>query len=1137
MMADKLCLLVCESLEREVAAVVESEGFDDVMVHTFPAHCGRPPIGWDALRGAIHACGKDYSQTHLLGGACLAGLQAPPDDLHCRFHKMDGCFSLFVGRDAVESHLRTGGYLLTPGWLARWQQHIGEWGFDQATAREFFAESATRLLLLDTGVDAASAERLAEFAGFVGLPFETVPVGLDFARLFLAKIILEWRLENERGESAKALTAADRRLADHALVFDLIGRLPETTTEAAAIENIFELFTMLCAPASLIYVPLIGGQPGNTLSRPASLTFNEAVQTRLAGLHEDYAWTDSGNGFLLRISRQGETLGVLEIEGLAFPEHKQHYLNLALAIVQVCGLAIANARAHQKSQSLVEKLEQALIQRKQAEEEIASLAKFPDENPNPIARVGGNGNVLYANPSGSLLLQSLDSAVGRPAPARWHDWVTQALASQAGQTIEMEHAGRVYACDVIPIQEGGYVNLYARDITERKRAEDKLRESEARFRDLAELLPQIIYEADRDGNLTYVNRRGFSSFGYTPQDIDSGFNVLQSVIPEDRPRIQAAMPRVLAGEASGGEEFTALRKDGTTFPALIYSAPIIFNGQLRGMRGLIVDITERKQMKAALEESEEIFRLFMEYSPIYVFFKDEKTRPIRLSKNYEKMLGRPVHELLGKTMDELFPSELAKSMVEDDLGILRDGKPIEVIEELNGRTYTTTKFPIMRQGNPSLLAGFTIDITERKRMEQAEREQRILAQALRDTAAALTSTLHFDQVLDRILANVGRVVPHDAASIMLIDAEQRTTRIYRSHGYAERGMSMDMYSWRLKTDDFATLHVMTETGQAVILADTYADPAWVWFPEMDWIRSHIGAPIFSKEQLIGFMNLDSATPGFFTPVHADRLQAFADQAAIAVENARLYDKADRRAYELEQQAIELQTRNEELDAFAHTVAHDLKNPVGLMMGYAETLAQDYSAISDDQRQRFLQTIARNARKMNSIIEELLHLAQVRQVQVATEPLDMSGIVSEALQRLTDAVEQSRAEIVWPDVSAWPVARGYAPWVEEVWINYLSNALKYGGRPPRIELGAEAQPDGVARFWVRDNGPGIPPEAQSRLFTPFTRLDQVRAKGHGLGLSIVRRIVEKLGGQVGVESQVGQGSVFSFTLPSAAGPLS
>jgi two-component system sensor histidine kinase/response regulator len=100
----------------------------------------------------------------------------------------------------------------------------------------------------------------------------------------------------------------------------------------------------------------------------------------------------------------------------------------------------------------------------------------------------------------------------------------------------------------------------------------------------------------------------------------------------------------------------------------------------------------------------------------------------------------------------------------------------------------------------------------------------------------------------------------------------------------------------------------------------------------------------------------------------------------------------------------------------------------------------------------------------------------------------------------------------------------------VWANYLSNAIQYGGRPPRVELGVTEQADGMVRFWVRDNGPGLTPEEQARLFTPFTQLAQVRARGHGLGLSIVRRIVERLGGQVGVESEIGRGSAFTFTLP-------
>ncbi|HSD82802.1 MAG TPA: HAMP domain-containing sensor histidine kinase, partial [Anaerolineae bacterium] len=118
---------------------------------------------------------------------------------------------------------------------------------------------------------------------------------------------------------------------------------------------------------------------------------------------------------------------------------------------------------------------------------------------------------------------------------------------------------------------------------------------------------------------------------------------------------------------------------------------------------------------------------------------------------------------------------------------------------------------------------------------------------------------------------------------------------------------------------------------------------------------------------------------------------------------------------------------------------------------------------------------------------------------------------------------------------WPTVLGYSPWVEEVWVNYLSNAIKYGGLPPaapRVELGFNKRPDHFIRFWVRDHGPGIPLEEQADLFVAFGEHTKVRATGHGLGLSIVRMIVEKMGGQVGVESTLGQGSTFYFTLPAA-----
>jgi PAS domain S-box-containing protein len=238
---------------------------------------------------------------------------------------------------------------------------------------------------------------------------------------------------------------------------------------------------------------------------------------------------------------------------------------------------------------------------------------------------------------------------------------------------------------------------------------------------------------------------------------------------------------------------------------------------------------------------------------------------------------------------------------------------------------------------------------------------------------------------------------------------------------------------------------------------------------------------------------------------------------------------------LSQSMIELQKRNEELDTFAHTVAHDLKNPAFVISGNAQLLIRNYATLSDDERHEHLEIIERTSRGIGTIIDELLLLAKLPRSEVETVPLDMVRIVAESISRLADNIKAARAEIVWPDPSVWPVALGHGPWVEEVWTNYLSNALKYGATPPaapRIELGAALEPDGMVHCWVRDHGRGLTPDEQASLFAPFTRLDQARLTGYGLGLSIVRRIVEKLGGQVGLESQVGKGSTFYFALPAA-----
>jgi len=229
---------------------------------------------------------------------------------------------------------------------------------------------------------------------------------------------------------------------------------------------------------------------------------------------------------------------------------------------------------------------------------------------------------------------------------------------------------------------------------------------------------------------------------------------------------------------------------------------------------------------------------------------------------------------------------------------------------------------------------------------------------------------------------------------------------------------------------------------------------------------------------------------------------------------------------------EMAERITELDAFAHTVAHDLKNPLSRIVTGLDLLNERTQATLDPDSKTVLQISLNGGLQMAQIIDELLLFASVRQEDIVTEPLPMQAIVLSAKQRVQYMIEESHAEVLLPD--EWETAVGYAPWLEEVWANYLSNGLKYGGHPPRLELGCERLDNGMVRYWIKDNGEGLTEEDQSKLFHPFSRLDPQVAKGHGLGLSIVDRIINRLGGEVGIESTLSQGSTFYFTLPAVPG---
>ena len=587
-------------------------------------------------------------------------------------------------------------------------------------------------------------------------------------------------------------------------------------------------------------------------------------------------------------------------------------------------------------------------------------------------------------------------------------------------------------------------------------------------------------------------------------------------------------------------------REGGPFPAEVTVGRVYdAYSRLTGLRWLLRDITRRKRAEESLQLSEAHYRAIVEDQTEFIlrFLPDGSLTFVNGA--YCRHLGKTHEEMMDRSQVLLTPVADRKE-IKQQFALLTPENPATTYElraalpgGQMGWQQWTTRALYDDEGNLVEYQSVGRDITEHKQIDEALQQSNRRLALLNRAIQTLAATLDLDRVLVAILEEMRRLLDADNCIVWLVDPETDELICRQS-----AGPSKSVRGWRLAAGQGMASWVAS-SGKGLVVPDTLKDERYyegieqaVGFAP----RSVLSAPMWVQQRVVGVLQALDADPNRYTETDLRLAEPLAAAAATAIVNAQLYERAQqeiaerRRAEEvLHQQALELEARNTELDAFDHTVAHDLKNPLSLVLGFSEALENDHTGLSREELRRHLHAIARNAGTMGRIIDELLLLAGVRKTQATVSPLDMPCIVDEARLRISELIEECQAEIVLPEASAWPVALGHAEWIVEVWANYLSNSIKYGGQPPRVTLGAEVQPDGMVRFWVRDNGHGLSPEEQARLFTPFTRLDQVRAKGHGLGLSIVRRIVVKLGGQVGVESQIGQGSSFFFTLPGEVSP--
>ncbi len=694
-----------------------------------------------------------------------------------------------------------------------------------------------------------------------------------------------------------------------------------------------------------------------------------------------------------------------------------------------------------------------------------------------------------------------------------------------------------------PIQYQGQMAVLGSlvDITERKTAEQALKESEEGYKTLFESTEEGILVSDNaTSRFVYANPAMCKMLGYTLEEL-AGMDRSAIHPAEEWSRIAAEIEAQAGGRTQMASNIPCTTRDGRTVYVDINATKALVNGRDCNI-GFFRDISERKRIEDELLQSEGKLRAMFKSIADGVIVTDLQVLMTELNDAtlFLHRYGRR-EELLGKSILELVAEDDHPRVIESLRKTFHQGHSGHMEYTLLTKDGQTTDAELSaalmrdKSGKPTGFITIVKDITERKRAEGELLQRNRELAALHQVLTSITQTLDLQQVLREIVSQVGTALESSYTSIVMVN-EDGTLGV-GSEKYADihsltmktrqssaTGRIVDLPITSISARPHGATRGIITGGQPLQVDDV--DESEGTNPVLlgAGIKSYAGVPIKVKDTIIGVLFVHSTKKKAFSG-KMRMLIAFANEAGIAIENARLFKDAS--TVGALREADRLKT---ELLA---NVSHDLRTPLTSIKGYSTTILRHYEKLTDQEKRDFLKEIDLASDRLTELIENLLQLSKLEAggFRMNKEPLSIDSLVANSVEDIQQKAQGHRFTVKAP--KSLPLVEADPRRIRQVIDNLLTNAVKYSPEGTEISVVCLVDDQGLS-VQVKDQGVGIAANEIEKIFERFYQADSGtsshKAGGVGLGLAICKGIIDAHKGRIWAQSELGKGSVFTFTLP-------